>query len=242
MALVAKTQIGGYRVAESQVVVCRPERLRRDGTDIGMIALHGHDANSYQMYADIYTGHFVRPLCEMGIVYMSIDAGGLHPWGNPDAQDSVLDAYDWLRAEFDIAAKAHILGMSMNGPLALAMGRLNKGLFRSVTLIEPAVKFSDHVADFGAEMQEAWGGASDWRTTVAAPYDPTPRAQAHGDEFADLPTKMWHASNDTVVPTASQLAYLALCPSMESINMGAVGHSPVAVTALDMATWVKSNS
>lgn len=235
-------QTGAYQAGEGQFLAL-PKNWRGDITARGIVVCHGRGGNAWQMVADPYTGHLARACVAAGYAYMSIDAGGTAAWGSPSAMTAVTNAADWLIANVGVRTnRVFVAGFSMGGLTALTWGRLNANRCAGIAAICPALDLTALRAaspTFASEMDAAYGSQA--AALAAVPVYSPYAAAASSDAYAGLPTKLWYASDDTVALTATQTAFLARCPSVASVNMGAVGHTPLPVDADMFAAFFTSN-
>lgn len=211
-----------------------------------IIACHGRGSDAWQMAAESYTAHFVRPLVEDGFTYLSIDAGGAVPWGNSIAMSRITDAWNWAKALPNLSGwiktdKPIILGFSMGGLAALNYARIGTSPVAGVFVICPAVDIQAQYtasATYAADIEAAYGGSS-WQSNAIPTYSPY-QAAASSNPYSTIPTTMYYSNNDTAALTSTQEALLVRCPSIQSVNMGNIGHTPINVPELAPLEFARS--
>lgn len=206
-----------------------------------IIACHGHGGDAWQMAAEAYTAHLVRPLIEDGFAYLSIDAGGVAAWGGATALARIADAWAWAKSLSSLSSwiptdKYIAMGFSMGGLTVLNDAHINASHVAGVFAIDPVVDLqAEHdgpnAGSWGPEIEAAHGGSQATLTTALPTYSPY-QAAASSDTYAGMPVHVEYATNDTAAITATQLAFFARCPSVETVSLGAVGHTPIPVDPL----------
>jgi pimeloyl-ACP methyl ester carboxylesterase len=208
-----------------------------------IISLHGRGGNASQMNADPYTGHFIRPLAEAGYPVLSLDAGGGFVWGNQTTLDAINLGWAYAKSILPCRTdKFILLGFSMGGLTALNyVKNYTSNVLGALTLLPAVDLVAEHDSGNGwiTEIETAYGGSGSWLAN-SANYDPWRSGASDVALFGStIPIKMWYASNDTAALTDRQQALLARHTAIESTNLGAVGHTPVTVPALDPLNYVR---
>lgn len=155
-----------YRATETQLTLAdKNEKLNGNSRLIICLPGHGGTSKAFGFGGSVNAG--VHALARTGRYYvLAIDAGGPAEWGNPNAQQAILDAVAYARARGAKAGKYGLVGWSMGG---------------LATLI--------HIGDHAADVAGAWVFApvSDLRY-IADTYN-NPYGAARNSSYAsEIPT------------------------------------------------------
>lgn len=208
-----------------------------------VVYLHGINGGAVQPLTPTTPGELqvLRELSKLGfpIVAPTIDAF----WGNATGEARVNAALAWARANMGAtSAPAIIVGTSHGGGSALRYAAGNPTLVACVVVMVPALDFQAlrvaNTIGLRGSLDVAWGATYPAALPVGA--NPAERTA----DLAGMPIQMWTASDD---PVSENAATFAAAPGMtvDARNVGALGHSAAAVTAVDeaaAAVFVQANA
>lgn len=231
--------VGVYRATERHI--CRSNRFhRRDGTTVGVLALHGSGNDA--TFVDTFPP--AVELARRGFTVLGVDAGGLTTWGNDTALAAVNDARTFLQGT--LAAKAGkivLLGGSMGSVLALNWLRANPTAVYCASLGLPIADVEDVRANnrggAQAAIETAYTNNAGWQTARPT-HNP---AEYTADLIAaDVPIRFDYSTDDTIGLPALTLDLADTLGDLATVDdYGAAGHTYTGLDATTAANWVEAN-
>ena len=219
---------GRYAASEADVFVANLAGWA--GGVRGVVYLHGANATamSCRDYLNIGELHLINALAEAFPV-LSVEAGGLTPWGNSTAVARVGDAVTYLQGTRGAKAGTVLLvGASMGAVTALNYARANPTLVGAVVGLIPALDLDDIVTNNrgggAASVNTAYGTYNEG--THGATYNPATYASTF-----TIPTRLYYASDDTTCIPSTITVFDAACASATAVSVGALGHTQAAIDA-----------
>jgi alpha-beta hydrolase superfamily lysophospholipase len=208
---VAAYAVGAYSAGESSVLT-EPKRAKRDGSSVGVIAVHGHGGTSLQFQsAGSGSGGFTLALALAGFTVLSIDAGGPTPWADDAEMTDLTAAYNYLLNTIHVASpKVCVLGWSMGGLAALNWVKRNPTLVKAACVFAPATDLayfhdtSVGKATYAPEIEADYGGSAGWAAGIVGHAPIGEPANYRGLP----PVRIYHGDADTTVPLAQSQAFV----------------------------------
>lgn len=126
------------------------KRAKFDGTEPGILMLHGHSGTAYAMGVPFPTfTHQALEMVRAGYIVVSIDAGGTRGWPSPLVNAVIENAVAWMqqpKTDDDFASgvgvkagKIGLYGYSMGGGNAITYARLHPSKVAACLLFAPAI-------------------------------------------------------------------------------------------------------
>lgn len=166
------------------------------------------------------------------------DLAGATTWGNDASQTKLGDAITYLQGTLGAkAGKVGLVAISMGALPALNYALANPTQIAAIALLIPVTDLQyiyDNDAAIATECDTAYTNAAGFAAAVAT-HDPNQNTAAF--VATAIPVKMWRSSDDTTAWTARQDAY-ATAIGCAKVDLGAVGHTALAVTPADVVSWV----
>ncbi len=192
--------------------------------------------------ADTGEAGVIRRIARGAAVVVS-EWGGPTTFGNDTNRSRITEGIAAARANLNVTDDpVTIVGLSMGYGEAAAYALANPSEVKAIAGLIPGLDWNDLKANnrlgLAAALNAAYGGNYD-----DAVHGPT-RSPIRFSNSPALPTKLWIADNDTVIPAAISSAYLAARPAIESQSLGAFGHTTAAITAAGegISGWVLSQA
>lgn len=196
----------------------------------GVIYCHGAngDAASCRDYAAIGELHLVNALAAVFPV-LSVDAGGPTAFGNDTAIARVDDAVTYLQGTRGAKSGTVLLvGASMGGFTVLNYTRAHPSKVGAVVAVNPGIDLNDIVVNNRAGLASAVDAA--YGTYVEATQGATHNPATYAATMT-VPTRIFYASDDTVVIPSTVTAYAAAAQNVTAVSVGALGHTQAAIDA-----------
>lgn len=237
MAIAQEYGVGAITASEGYVL----RKPFKQGTERRRLVvwLHGLGSDGKFGVIDNSDQHLRVISTQLGLPFLSIDAGGTATWGNDTAISRVGPAITW--AENRGVAKtdgAVIVGGSMGTVLALNYAARNPSKVKALALVFPSTDLAFPYANGNsAGIDTAYGGGAAYLAAKAT-HDGIGQTGA----LAGVSMKGWPSSNDTVVGTAQWATFVAAMNSslVEQSSLGAVGHGdPNTVPASEVAAYIR---
>lgn len=210
-------------------------KAKRDGTERGVVMMHGHDNYAEAWFTDT-RDDLAMDVADAGFIGLATLSGST--FGNDTGVGYVEAAYDWL-----VTAKGPnnvtgagartdgvcLLGFSHGATNLLNWARINTSLVTSIALVCPAVDVEDVRANnrsgFQAVIEAAWTNNATWQAAR-----PTRNPVEFASTIASIPIKIWYGGADTITIPSTMTAFAAAHGNTELVNMGAgVTHDVTAV-------------
>lgn len=226
--------VGQYRASEGHSFI--GNRLYKpDGTKRAVLNCVEHGQTALHQITTGWDHHILARLADAGYPVLSGDLGG-NAWGNATGQTALGQLRTYAGSPFGAKIdKVFIVATSMGAALACNWAKANPTLVQAIALFIPAVDMQDiHANNRGglaSSIATAWGGA--------APPDASNPADYAAD-LSSIPIKVWGSSSDTTCTPAVVAAFVA-ASGAEFSDLGAVGHSPVTVSADSVLSFFEEN-
>lgn len=208
MPTVVETGTGLYRAGTSERhIATEPKFAKRNGTEIGVLAVHGHGASATTFMPGTTSCFRVAyDLAEARFTVLSIDAGGGSGWADDDVMSAMDAGANYLRDHFLVDPVICLLGWSMGGLSVLNWMKRNPTRVSRCVAFAPATDISYFHGNvtYGPEIEADYGGASVWTTGIVG-HSPS----AEVANYRGLPpTRIYHGDADTTVPPAQTQTFV----------------------------------
>ena len=244
--LIHRFQVGANSNGDNTFAIL-PANYKFDGTKTGILFQWGYGNTRESLLDPAQAGPFLYGLADAGypvvVSELGNPGGSTNQWGNSNARTRLNDAKAFLQGSTinAKAGKVAVAGFSMGGMTVMAWAKDNPTLVHSIGGFCPVSDLSNIYANatYTASINTAYGGT--WsQATNGADSNPTTFASS----LSGIPTKLWYAFNDTVVPQATVLGLAsAIGSSATTKHAGGLGHNwSVATTSLaEYVTFLKAN-
>lgn len=234
MALRSYQGSGRYAASEQDVFISTLAGLA--GGIRGVVYCHvvNSTATACRDYNSIGELHLVNTIAEVFPV-LSIDAGGLSPWGNATAMARIGDAITYLQGTRGAkSGKVLLVGSSHGGLTVLNFAKANPTLVAAVVGMLPVIDLNDVVTNnrggLAAGVNTAYGGAYSEVTN-----GPTSNPANYAASYA-IPTQLYYASDDTTAIPSTVTTFASTATNVTATSLGALGHTEAAIDAAPRST------
>lgn len=230
-----RCSIGSGRVHASESDLwCTPHNFSA-GEKMGLLYCHGGGATALEAtaYSSPGIAAIVRALASRYIV-LSTDLGGTRTYGNDTVIARVGTARTYLQSTLGAkAGPVHMIGASMGAQSAFVYARANPSHVASIVGLVPLIDLTDIHANnrlnTTADINTAYGGSYS-EATYGATHNPATFASQ-----LSMPIHLWYANDDEAVIAQTVLDFQADAPDCEITDVGALGHTPAAISAVPPA-------
>lgn len=207
---IAQYGVGVYRANESSFQI--RSWFDRGGSK-AVIGLHGADGSSLQFSPTQNVGPHSTMLARRGYTIFGIDAGGLHPFSDPDEMTAIDTAVTYVLGSGGCSGpKVGIMAWSMGGLAALNYIKRNPAKVACAWLWAPLTDLRWAYSEAG--YTPAYGGTvannASWTSEIDADFN-TYATNSAGYRVVDepaswrgigVPIRVCQASDDAVIPPA----------------------------------------
>lgn len=207
-------------------------RTDRQTEHRGILFVHGSGGTALQVAGDPYQKALIDGV-SLGLNRATIVSAdwGFETYGNDLAMSRLDDGYTYLRSR-GADVRIGLIGGSMGSCNILNWAYRNPGKVAFVAATIPLVDLADIYARYAPAktgMDAAYGGTYN-DATMGAMHSPIKFATKMNP---DLPITLYTASDDAICVPATATAFIAARPQTKRVNVGALGHTPLAMyTAL----------
>ena len=220
-----------------------PKYAKRDGTEIGILAVHGHGASATTFQPGSSSCfRLAYELAKSRFTVLSIDAGGGSGWADDDVMAAMTAGADYLRDYFKTDPVINLLGWSMGGLSVLNWMKRNPTRVRRCVAFAPATDIAYFHASGGAyatEIEADYGGTAAWSTNIAGHSPITEVANYRGL----LPTRIYHGDADATVPLSQSQNFVSQVndPNLKLRAVAGADHITVfdSVSAADVVEFFR---
>lgn len=211
-----------------------PYRHRDDGSARGVVVGLSHDTRVAGCFAAPYDQD-VRELAASGLAVVVPGTSG-SAWGNDDAIDGIDRAIEHLRRRRGCQHRVALLGYSTGALAVCGWARAHPHEVAALALVTPVLDLElmhEHPS-YAVEIERAHGGGTTWRGSLPE-HDP----RTFAAELRSIPTRVWCASDDPLIPPASVGTFAARHGGDISVeDLGSVGHDPAAAPSDAIARFL----
>lgn len=163
-----------------------------------VLLLHGYTTTATSMWRDrANERNCNNALVSAGYITGATDAHG-NNWGNPQSTQDIKSLLEYLIAKFGVNSKACLFLNSMGGLTGFNYALTHPDTVKGIMATAPCtdLTFAVNAKDFSNSVLTAHGTTKTTFFKDTRGRDPHMRFK----ELAKLPMKIWHASDDTVIP------------------------------------------